>query len=50
MEAEVVEKMTALGITSLAQFYTSEMKYFEPEFERDSAELMKLLEAKGFMP
>ena len=35
---------------ALAQFYTSEMKYFEPQFEKDSAELARLLAEKGFMP
>jgi nitroreductase len=50
MGPEVVAKMEALGIGSLAQFYTSEMKYYEPQFEKDSAELQQLLEDKGFMP
>ena len=50
MGPEVVARMDELGITSLAQFYTSEMKYYAPEFEKDSAELAQLLEDKGFMP
>lgn len=50
MGPEVVAQMEALGIGSLAQFYTSEMKYYEPAFEKDSAELAKLLAEKGFMP
>jgi len=50
MGPEVVARMDALGIESLAQFYTSEMKYFEPQFEQDSAELERLLRDKGFMP
>jgi nitroreductase len=50
MGPEVVARMEALGITSLAQFYTSEMKYFEPQFEKDSAALAELLADKGFMP
>lgn len=50
MGPEVTAKMAALGITSLAEFYTSEMKYYEPQHEKDSAELARLLAEKGFMP
>ena len=50
MGEEMVAKMDELGITSLAQFYTSDMKYAPQVFERDSARLRELLEAKGFLP
>ena len=38
------------GITSLAQFYTSEIKYDPDEFKVDSAKLQALLKAKHFLP
>src|SRR5579862_1151317 len=38
------------GITSLAQFYTSEIKYDPDVFEVDSARLQALLKAKHFLP
>lgn len=47
---DMVEKMDELGITSLAQYYTSDMKYAPDVFERDSQKLRALLEAKGFLP
>jgi nitroreductase len=50
MGEEMVQKMDQLGITSLAQYYTSDMKYAPQEFARDSAKLHALLEAKGFLP
>jgi nitroreductase len=50
MGPEVVAKMEALGITSLAQFYTSDIKYATPVFERDSQVLAELLKARGFLP
>lgn len=46
----MVRKMDEMGITSLAQYYTSDMKYSPQEFARDSEKLRALLEAKGFMP
>jgi nitroreductase len=49
MGPEVVEKMDALGITSLAQYYTSDIKYAPQVFERDSQKLRELLEASGFL-
>lgn len=39
-----------LGITSLAQFYTSEAKYDPDTFRRDAAALRALLEDKHFLP
>lgn len=42
--------MEARGITSLAQFYTSEIKYDPDVFREDSAKLRALLEAKHFLP
>jgi nitroreductase len=47
---ELKAKIEALGITSLAQFYTSEAKYDPDEFRRDSARLRALLEEKHFLP
>jgi hypothetical protein len=38
------------GITSLAQFYTSEVKYDPDTFIEDSAKLRALLESKHFIP
>lgn len=39
-----------LGITSLAQFYTSEAKYHPETFRADSAALRALLEERHFLP
>jgi nitroreductase len=49
MGPEMMAKMDALGITSLAQFYTSDIKYAPAVFERDSAELEALLREWGFL-
>lgn len=47
---EVREEIEAAGITSLAQFYTSEAKY-DPEYFREASEtLRKTLEDKHFLP
>jgi nitroreductase len=47
---ELKAKIEALGITSLAQFYTSEAKYDPNVFRQDSARLAALLAAKHFLP
>ena len=47
---DVVRRMEELGITSLAQFYTSDMKYAPAAFERDSQKIRELLESRGFLP
>ena len=47
---ELKAKVEALGITSLAQFYTSTAKYDPDEFRRDSDKLRALLERKHFLP
>jgi len=47
---EVIERMESLGITSLAQFYTSKAKYDPDRFRVDSDALRALLEARGFLP
>ena len=47
---ELKAKIESLGITSLAQFYTSEAKYDPDAFRRDSGKLRSLLEAKHFLP
>lgn len=47
---ELKAKVEAMGITSLAQFYTSPAKYDPDEFRRDSDTLRALLEAKHFLP
>ena len=49
MGPEVVQEMAALGITSLAQFYTSTIKYDPDRFAEDSARLQALLAERGFM-
>ena len=50
MGQDMVDKMDGLGITSLAQYYTSDIKYAPHTFERDSKALRELLEARGFLP
>jgi nitroreductase len=49
MGDEVVRQMAALGITSLAQFYTSKIKYEPDQFALDSAALESLLRERGFL-
>ena len=49
MGPEVVQEMTALGITSLAQYYTSTIKYDPDRFAVDSAKLHALLAERGFL-
>jgi nitroreductase len=50
MGPEMIEKMEALGITSLAQYYTSKIKYDPDQFAVDSQALHALLAKKGFLP
>lgn len=47
---EFVAEMDRLGITSLAQFYTSDMKYAPQRFQEDSEKLRALLAERGFLP
>ena len=47
---ELKARIEEMGITSLAQFYTSKAKYDPDVFRRDSAKLRALLEAKHFIP
>ncbi len=47
---EVKANMERHGITSLAQFYTSKIKYDPDVFAEDSARLRALLEVKHFLP
>jgi nitroreductase len=47
---ELKARLEELGVTTLAQFYTSTAKYDPDEFRRDSAELRAVIEATGFMP
>jgi len=47
---ELKARIEEMGITSLAQFYTSKAKYDPDVFQRDSAKLRALLEAKHFLP
>jgi nitroreductase len=47
---EMKAEIEARGITSLAQFYTSEIKYDPDGFREDAAKLRALLEAKHFLP
>lgn len=46
----VKSAIEAHGITSLAQYYTSEIKYDPEVFRADSAKLLALLKAKHFLP
>lgn len=47
---ELKAKVEELGITSLAQFYTSEAKYDPVVFREDSERLRRLIERKHFLP
>jgi nitroreductase len=47
---ELKASIEAMGITSLAQFYTSKAKYDPDVFREDSARLAALLAAKHFLP
>ncbi len=47
---EIRARIEAMGITSLAQFYTSKAKYDPDLFREDSAKLAALLAAKHFLP
>lgn len=49
MGQPMIDKMDELGITSLAQYYTSDIKYAPQTFERDSAALQALLRERGFL-
>ena len=48
--AGMSERLREHGIGSLAQFYTSRLKYDPDRFAADSARLRALLEAKHFLP
>lgn len=43
-------RMDAMGIDSLAKFYTSELKYAPQRFQADSERLRVLFEERGFLP
>jgi nitroreductase len=47
---ELKARIEEMGITSLAQFYTSKAKYDPDVFREDSVKLRALLEAKHFLP
>jgi hypothetical protein len=47
---EIKARIEAMGITSLAHYYTSEAKYDPEIFRRDSENLRRLLETKHFLP
>jgi len=49
MGPEMVARMEEHGITSLAQFYTSKIKYDPDRFALDSAALQALLRVRGFL-
>jgi nitroreductase len=46
---EMIERMAQHGIHSLAQFYTSKIKYDPDRFALDSAALVALLRERGFL-
>jgi nitroreductase len=50
MGPEMVQRMAEHGIASLAQFYTSKIKYDPDQFAQDSAALRDLLQDRGFLP
>jgi hypothetical protein len=47
---ELRAEIEAAGITSLAQFYTSKIKYDPDYFAPKSAEILALLARQGFIP
>ena len=49
MGPAMVQRMQEHGITSLAQFYTSKIKYDPDQFAQDSAALRELLQERGFL-
>ena len=49
MGEEMARRWQEHGITSLAQFYTSKIKYDPDQFAVDSAALRELLKARGFL-
>ena len=50
MGEEMIQRMQEQGITSLAQFYTSRIKYDPDRFAEDSVLLRALLQESGFLP
>jgi nitroreductase len=50
MGPEMAQRMDDAGITSLAQFYTSKLKYDPDQFAVDAQALQALLAQKGFLP
>jgi hypothetical protein len=50
MGDEMARRWAELGITSLAQFYTSKIKYDPDQFRLDADALRALMEDRGFMP
>ncbi len=49
LSPEMAARWTAHGITSLAQFYTSKIKYDPDQFAVDSAALEALMRERGFL-
>ncbi|MDT8998879.1 nitroreductase family protein [Paucibacter sp. APW11] len=49
MGPEMAAQWQALGLNSLAQFYTSELKYSPAVLQASSRDLLALLQARGFM-
>ena len=47
---EIKKRIEEMGITTLAQYYTSKAKYDPDEFRVDSDKLLALLEIKHFLP
>ena len=50
MGPDVAQEFAAHGIRSLAQFYTSDLKYAPARFREDSEKLRTLLAERGFLP
>ena len=49
MGQAMIDRMAEHGITSLAQYYTSKIKYDPDRFAQDSAALEALLRERGFL-
>ena len=47
---EIRKAIEEKGIKSLAEYYTSEVKYDPDEFRVDSVKIREYLEAKHFLP
>ena len=49
MGPQIMQRMAEHGITHLAQFYTSRIKYDPDIFARDSEQLLELMRSRSFL-